>query len=41
MSKYISVIILSIFFMSIISSSISYANDTSAITEDDRGGNPP
>ena len=37
MSKYISVIILSIFFMSIISSSISYANDTSAITEDGKG----
>jgi len=37
MSKYISVIILSIFFMSIISSSISYANDTSATTEDGRG----
>ncbi len=37
MNKYISVIILSIFFMSIISSSISYANETSAITEDGRG----
>ena len=37
MSKYISVIMLSIFFMYIISSSISYANDISAATEDGRG----
>ncbi len=37
MKKYISVIILSIFFMSIISSNISYANDISAATEDGKG----
>ncbi len=37
MSKYISVIILCIFFMYITSSSISYANDISATTEDGRG----
>ncbi len=37
MSKYISVIILSIFSMYIISSSISYANDISAATENGRG----
>ena len=37
MSKYISVIMLSIFFMYIISSSISYANDTPATAVDGRG----
>ncbi len=37
MSKYISIIVLSIFFMSIMSSSISYAGDISAATEDGRG----
>ncbi len=37
MNKYISVTILSIFFMYIISSSISYASDISAVTEDGRG----
>ncbi len=37
MSKYISVIILSIFFIYVISSSVLYANDVSAITEDGRG----
>ena len=37
MSKYISVIILSIFFITTISATVSCANDTSAITEDGRG----
>ena len=37
MNKYISVIILSIFSMYIISSSISYANDTPATAVDGRG----
>ncbi len=37
MSKHISVIILSIFFIIIISATFSCANDTSAITEDGRG----
>ncbi len=37
MSKYIPVVILSILFMSIISSTVSYANDISAATEDGRG----
>ena len=37
MSKYISVIILSIFFIIIISNTISYADDISATTEDGRG----
>ncbi|MDP6923234.1 MAG: hypothetical protein R2568_09955 [Candidatus Scalindua sp.] len=37
MSKYISVIILSISFTYIISSTISYADDISAATEDGRG----
>ncbi len=37
MSKYISVITLSIFFTYVISSSISYANDISAATEDGKG----
>ena len=37
MSKYISVIILSIFFIITISATVSCANDTSAITENGRG----
>jgi hypothetical protein len=37
MSRYISVIILSIFFIIIISVTVSYANDVSATTEDGRG----
>ena len=37
MSKYISVIILSIFFIEITSLSISYADDIPATTEDGRG----
>jgi len=37
MSKYISVIILSIFFIIIISATVSCADDTTAITEDGRG----
>ncbi|MCP4251908.1 MAG: hypothetical protein GY775_00635 [Candidatus Scalindua sp.] len=37
MSKYIPVVILSILFMSIISSTVSYANGISAATEDGRG----
>jgi len=37
MSKYISVIILSIFFIIIISATASCADDVSAITEDGRG----
>ena len=37
MSKYISVIILNIFFIITISATVSCANDTSAITEDGRG----
>ena len=37
MSKYISVIIISIFFITIISATVSCANDISAATEDGRG----
>ena len=37
MSKYISVIILSIFFVIIISATVSCADDITAITEDGRG----
>jgi hypothetical protein len=37
MSKYISVIMLSIFFIIIISATVSYADDVPAITEDGRG----
>ena len=37
MSKYISVIILSIFFIIIISATVSCADDVSAITKDGRG----
>jgi hypothetical protein len=37
MNKYISVIILSIFFIIIISATVSCADDVSAITEDGRG----
>ena len=37
MSKYISVIILNIFFIITISATVSCANDTSAITENGRG----